>query len=96
MENPDVFFQDENGKIPCVTARVTLSYKSGKAENVCIQFNLPHNLYIENNPIHLNNLQGGSTPYNETIKIFCLNHEIPFSNKIEMNVSYSDYNSSSK
>ena len=90
MENAEVFFQDENGKFSRVRVRLVLSYQGEKAENICIQFNLPHNLYIENNPIHLNNLRNGATPYSQEINIYCLNHEIPYTNKIEIYVSYYD------
>lgn len=90
MENAEVFFQDGNGKLPRVRVRLALSYQGGKAENICIQFNLPHNLYIENNPINLNSLRSGATPYSQEINIYCLNHEIPFTNKIEVSISYYD------
>lgn len=90
MENAEVFFQNENGKLPRVRVRLILSYQGVKAENICIQFNLPHNLYIESNPIYLNSLNNGATPYSQEINIFCLNHEIPYTNKIDISISYYD------
>lgn len=88
LENSQSLFTTENGDILTVKVRLGLSYSGDKATNINIILNLPNNLYTQENPIFIENIKGGGTPYNHEFSLYCLNNEFPYKNSFDIQISY--------
>lgn len=68
-----------------------MSYSGEKANNINILLNLPNNIYTQENPIYIENIKGGGTPYNQEVYLYCLTTEFPYKNTFEIQISYYNF-----
>jgi hypothetical protein len=68
--------------------RIGLSYSGDKANNINMILNLPNNLYTPENPIFIESIKGGGTPYNHEFNLYCLINEFPYQNIFDIQISY--------
>ena len=71
-----------------VKLRIGLSFSGTKAHNINIMLSLPNNIYVQENPIFIESIKGGGTPYNHEVNLYCLTNEFPYKNDFDIQISY--------
>ena len=84
-------FSIQGDKLVCMDLRINLSYGSEKAQNIKIYLDLPNNIYTEQNPIHIESMQGSGTPYSQNIKLYLLKSKYPYCREFKVNIVYNNY-----
>ena len=70
FDKPETYFKDMQGRVLAARIRLTLTYSGVSAKQVTLQFDLPECLKMDRNPILIDTLKGGGTPYSDEIILY--------------------------
>ena len=95
LENSSHYFKSEDGLPLYSKVRIFMTYSGIQAQNLSVYFNLPANLTTPDNPILIDSLKGGATPFQFDIDLFTLKDTCPYDSKFEILVNYFNVGSGS-
>ncbi|KRX10421.1 hypothetical protein PPERSA_10520 [Pseudocohnilembus persalinus] len=90
VEEKEKYYQTKDGNVLATKLRISLSYQGERAQNIQINLVLPKNMVAEKNPIQLNELKGGGTPYSCEVNLYMQNNFTPYSSLIQAQVTFNN------
>ena len=89
MDDEELYFKNSDGQILSAEYRISVSYSGlQSAKNITLQLELPDYITVDKNPIIINEISSGGTPYIDTLLFYGLLGFDPGSMNMKLNASY--------